>query len=197
MMMNYDNQTLKAMEFFLSFDQGKMTEALKLDSDELFIYVKFIDRIYAVKRDSGRIIVDGEEATCDEIMSILDIICSNMTIPDSVSKAEWASLSQIGGASARVNMGAIAKRLDPFEGDTLAMAKACENIGGRVRKGGDVSYVISVYEGIPCWLQYWEADDEYPASLNFLFDKDVLKYVHWATLENIMNAVCDRLASMA
>ena len=46
-------------------------------------------------------------------------------------------------------------------------AAACRALGGTPGSRGDVSLRIPVFEFFPTELRFWEADEEFPAQLQF------------------------------
>lgn len=84
----------------------------------------------------------------------------------------------------------IAERLGK---DTAALEKACIRLNGEKMNKGDVSYAIPVFEDFRIWFQFWEADDEFPASIKCLFDENALQYMHYETLWYAMSEMFDRL----
>lgn len=58
---------------------------------------------------------------------------------------------------------------------------------------GDVSFLLPVFDFFPVWFQFWDADEEEPASLRFLWDQQTLRYLHYETLWYIMMHILDQL----
>ena len=50
---NYQIQTQQAKKRFLSYDQQKLIEKLKLKYDAEFLYVKMLCKLYRLNRTSG------------------------------------------------------------------------------------------------------------------------------------------------
>ena len=59
--------------------------------------------------------------------------------------------------------------------------------------GADVGYVVPVFHDFATWFQFYDGDDEFPASITYLFDENALQYMHYETLWYVMNALADRL----
>lgn len=62
------------------------------------------------------------------------------------------------------------------------MRKACQNLSGRKLAGGDVAYELDMFPFLPVIIRFWESDEEFPASLQILTDKNMLDYMHYETL---------------
>ena len=55
-------------------------------------------------------------------------------------------------------------------------------LSGKELKKGDVSFELELFPFLPIAIYFWEADDEFPASLQVLADKNILDYMHYETL---------------
>ena len=69
-----------------------------------------------------------------------------------------------------------------FDGKTEALARACETLQGRKLNKGDVAYELDLFPFLPLILRFWESDEDFPASLQILVDKNILDYMHYETL---------------
>ena len=47
---------------------------------------------------------------------------------------------------------------------------------------GDVAYQLELFLFLPVVLRFWESDDEFPASLQVLVDRNILEYMHYETV---------------
>lgn len=61
----------------------------------------------------------------------------------------------------------------------------CGRIGGSsggVREPvGDVAYRLPTFDFLPVIVQFWESDEEFPASFQILWDENVLDFMHYET----------------
>lgn len=49
---------------------------------------------------------------------------------------------------------------------------------------------------LPVILQYWDGDEEFPASLKFMFDEHILEYMHYETLFFMMEHILKRMKEL-
>ena len=70
---------------------------------------------------------------------------------------------------------------------------ACESLGGRQADGGDIAYEMDMFPFLQVLLRFWDADDEFPPSLQILVDKNILDYMHYETLMFAMTHMLNRL----
>ena len=66
----------------------------------------------------------------------------------------------------------------------------------QVAKNQDLS-ADSLFHDFAIWFQFWDGDDEFPASIKYLFDERALRYMHYETLWYAMHSLTDRLAYYA
>ncbi|WP_434511632.1 DUF3786 domain-containing protein [Desulfitobacterium sp. AusDCA] len=66
---------------------------------------------------------------------------------------------------------AIRPMVEHFGGNPEKLLKAAQSIGGTPVKLGDVAVTLNVFPKIPVTLVLWQADEEFPASGNILFDR--------------------------
>ena len=80
-----------------------------------------------------------------------------------------------------------------FDGKKDALARACERLKGRKVEKGDVAYELDLFPFLPVVLRFWESDEEFPASLQILVDRNILDYMHYETLMFAISHMLNRL----
>lgn len=80
-----------------------------------------------------------------------------------------------------------------FNGKTKELEKACQRLSGQKLKGGDVAYQLDMFPFLPVTIRFWEADEEFPASLQILADKNTPDYMHYETLMFALSHLFERL----
>lgn len=219
---NYDLMSANARKRFLHFDQDAIIRKFKLLSDPKFIYLSFVNRLYRINRDNGMISGctdyrcqegasgDGtapegiipvtlcqeaswHEAGFNETLAIFDMLCHGDEFP--VLSGNWESISSLGGiiGAGHSNSTMLDRYTAPFTGKVQELSEACRTLGGTPQKSGDVSFLLPVFDFFPVWFQFWDGDEEYPASIRFLWDKNTLRYLHYETLWYIMLHILERL----
>jgi len=108
----------------------------------------------------------------------------------------WASVSDLGGVIGAGHDRTL--RNEPqaarFAGKCDRLARACEALGGVRESKADVGYAIPVFRDLRILFQFWDADDEFPASIKYLFDRNALSFMHYETLWYLMNCTYRRIA---
>lgn len=184
---NYDITKIQAREIFLAYDQEEMIRKYALAHDTEYLYIRFVGRDYRLDRTDGSVTwMDAKhtapmEANFNEVMAIYDVLCYAQ--PDCHLSGEFVnmrSLSSIqGGTPGGSLFNRIGVRMDHRD---AALAGACERLGGVNAGKGDVAYQLPMFDFLPVRVQFWNSDDEFPASLQLFLDKNILQYMHFETV---------------
>lgn len=199
---NYEKMKNEMAGVFLRYDQEQMIRRFSLESDAGYLYIPFVGRNYRIDRHTGMVQQVDEAATQEadynEAMTIYDVLCYakancrpagvfvNM---NGLSSVQTGSLSR-GGSFFQ-------KTIDFFQGKTALLAGACKALDGTEEKGGDVAFRIEMFPFLSMILRFWDADDEFPASLQILVDKNILEYMHYETMMFALSHVMGRLKEAA
>lgn len=197
---NYEKMKDDMASVFLEYDQEKMIRKFSLEHDENYLFIFFTGRRYRIHRHTGAVswskdsFQTEEKADYNEAMTIYDVLCYSKE--HCHLAGEWVNV----GSFSAVRGGTLAKAGNFFQnageyfnGKTDALAHACEVLQGRKIKKGDVGYELDLFPFLPLSLCFWEADEEFPASLQILTDKNILDYMHYETLMFAITHVIHRL----
>lgn len=176
---------------FLQYDQEKMISLFDLAHDEETMKIDFLGQTYTVDRKSGELMQGDRLADLDEMASIYELLTTATHLPQ--ESKNWKSIAALCTNTTDTSLGRYIEYLQPFEGKLDLMQEACEKLGGIPAGKGDVSSLIPVFDGITVWFQYWEADDEFPASVQFLWDASITDFFRWSILWNIMTCITKRM----
>ena len=185
---NYQIMQEQMAERFLRYDQEKMTEKFQLACNADYIYIS----PYQINRKTGEIQVqkkaagDWDQTSYNEAMSIYDVLCDSK--PDCRLSGKFVSLTGLKGTvfSSGTVGNIFQESVEFFDGKTRELARACERLGGIPERVGDVSFLPAVF-------QFWYSDEEFPAMLKFMWDENILDYVHYETIYFMMSHVVKRL----
>ena len=56
-----------------------------------------------------------------------------------------------------------------------------------------MAYELPLFPFLPLILRFWEADEDFPASMQVLVDKNTLDYLHYETLMFALSHLMTRL----
>lgn len=197
---NYDVARDRAEREFLKYDQTSMIEKFRLKSDEAYLYLRFLACDYRVNRKTGRVErLDGNgpvHAGFNEALTIFDVLCGSK--PDCRLSGEFVRVNDLDGVTKTAYLGG-----NLFDGSARAfthrteeLKAACEGLGGRLGKVGDVSYEIPLFDFLPVALQFWDADDEFEAVLKVMWDRRTLEFMRYETTWYAAGRLLERLLEL-
>ncbi len=197
---NYEKMKDEMADGFLRYDQEEMIQRYALAHDEDNLYISFLERRYRIDRQTGRVSwtrddrQTEETADYNEAMTIYDVLCYPREGRHLAH--EWvnvASLSSIQGGTLEKQGDFFQDAGRKFTGKTDALSRACEKLGGKKLEKGDAAYELKLFPFLPLILRFWDADEDFPASLQILVDKNILDYMHYETLMFALSHVLKRL----
>lgn len=180
---------------FLSYDQEQIIKIFDLDHDEENLYIDFMGRSYRIGRKNGLMFDGDHQASLDETVSVYELLTNSDHKPFLTGR--WESIASLCTNTTDTSLGRYIDYLKPFNEDAELMQKTLLEMGAVPASKGDVSAILTVYPNIPVWIQYWVADDEFPASVQFLFDGGIADHYRWSLLWNLMTMITDRMLETA
>ena len=183
---NYAIQAQQAKQLFLTYDQQQIIDKCRLASDSEYIYVNFLCKQYRIRRrdafaeyQNGSQWLDGN--SFEEVMTLLDLVCDSWDSRFLTGK--WKNMTDFG---LMFHRNLLENARDPwaekFEAAPDAFRAACEKLGGKAFPQGDMAYAIELFDGLSILVQLWFGDEEFPASLRFLWDENALMYIRYETM---------------
>ena len=193
---NYLLQAAQAKRYFLTYDQEALIRKLHLPYDEDFLYPVLFSRRYRLSRESGDL--EREENgvwrdanTHEEVMTLLDFVCDSKE--DRFVSGRWKNMAYFGHAFHQSLLEERDPNAELFQSRQSDFRKACEALGGKEQPMGDIAYAMEVFYGLPLLVQLWFGDEEFPASLRFLWDENALQYLKYETMYYARNLLLQRL----
>lgn len=198
---NYDKQALNARGLFLGYDQEAIIEKFGLEHDEAYLYLAFIGDRCRISRQTGAVEAlteAGEFEACNQfnvVMSIYDALCYPEKTPQ--LSGQWCPLYSL-----QVTMSSPDSELfhqgyaDAFAGNADRLWRACRELGAvplPLSAGADVCCRIEIFPFFPILFRFWDADDEFPAKIQILWDRNSLQFLHFETLYYVMGPLLSKL----
>ena len=84
-----------------------------------------------------------------------------------------------------------------FSGHAQLLERAALSLGAQLLPRGDVGFQIDCFACIPMQFYFWDADDEFPAQANILFDSGVTDWIHVESTVTLASEGMNRLAEAA
>ncbi len=195
---NYEKMKHKMQAEFASRGMEGIAAEWGLEEDEACLQVTFAGRRYMIDKETGAVLyMDGDElkeADFNVAMTLYDILSR---------RKQYASgrLVSIGALSSVHSASVLADRqfrrsAQRYDGRERELAAACEALGGSPFGKGDVGYRLPVFLDLDVAVQFWSADDEFPAQLTLLCDSNTLSFMHFETLMYMLGHITGRLAGL-
>ena len=197
---NYLIQAQQAKDRFLTYDQEGLIAKLGLAFDDDYLYVPMLGQWYRLARKNGDLERQVGESWADansfgEVMTLLDLVCDSRE--DRFLAGRWKNMSAFG---LMFHQNLLEGVRDPwaerFEQDPEGFRRACTALKGRALDIGDIAYAIEVFDGLELVLQLWFGDEEFPASLRFLWDENALMYIKYETMYYAKGLLLERIAEL-
>lgn len=197
---NYEIAKQKVQEQFPQYNHKEIAEKLKIPLENGFLYLEFLSRNYRVDCRSGSVewsendFADRVEADFNEVMTIYDILCYSKT--DAAPSNEFAliqRLSTVQNAASYAGEGAFRRDEAFFDGKTAQLAQALKSLNGKPYGKGDVSFRIPVFQSLDVIFSFWDSDEDFPAQMKLLCDKNILQYMHYETVWYLLSHLVQRV----
>ena len=176
---------LKWRSLFSGYDPSRALRLLDTHVDEDILYIDYFRRPYRLhlktgvleKKDPGGWTPD---LFMNEALVLYHILGDLKEQP--VSAGEWVPEAALDPV--RIRSG---NRTDPlldgfaadFSGRIAELKKACEQLGGTRLSQADLAYEFYPFRQTPLRLIFWDKDDEFPAQVQVLVDRNITDYMHF------------------
>ncbi|MBR2131197.1 MAG: DUF3786 domain-containing protein [Oscillospiraceae bacterium] len=183
---NYEITLLEARKLFLCYEQSRMIEKFSLEHDAQYLYIQFIGQRHRIDRATG--VVEWldwtgkpHEADFNASLSIYDVLCSSK--PNCSLSGQFGSINSVASGYHTQNLGgSIFDACAPvFSEHPDLLEKALILLGGVKDGKGDIAYRINLFPFLPVQVQFWEADEDFPASLQIHWDLNTLQFLRYET----------------
>lgn len=186
---NYEITKRRVQSDFLKYDQEKMIQKFSLESDDKYLYIKFIGHLYRIDRSTGYLEWSEDNfKTCtegdfNEALTIYDLLCdSKENCRASGDYINLQSLSSLQPSSKKLGDGLFHGKEKVFDHKEELLCSVCDKLGGIKAGKGDVAYEIPLFDFLLCRIQFWNSDDEFEAQLQIFMDKNILDFIRYETV---------------
>lgn len=177
---NYEKVFEQFKIWFLEDDTAKTSKKLGLREDSSFLYVPFFDKLCLVDKKSGEITAeDGEELSVTDRLTIMQHLHYYQDYAlESDKMVPFREIREACIFERAYEKSALQPLMRGFSGHGDKLLEAGLKLGGRQENFGDVSVTLYAFPKIKLTYIFWEADDEFPASANILFDNRITQWTH-------------------
>ena len=200
---NYDRQVDIAREIFLEYDQEFLIRKFSLGADENWLCLTYLHMPCRICRNSGRVELfekGWEECrSFNSVMTIYDLLCYSKGERMPALFGQWCAVGTFVVTGVTNTEGFTRKFAARFDGHMEELKAACEKMGGQLlpsMAGADLTCRIPVTPFFPVLLQFWAGDEEFPARLLILWDRNADKFLHFETTFYLQGDILLRLSSL-
>lgn len=84
-----------------------------------------------------------------------------------------------------------------FSGRAGQLERGLLALGGRKLTGGDVACEVNAFPDFPVQVRFWDGDEEFPAQVNLLFDRNCTDLIHVESVVTIASQLQAHLQRLA
>ncbi len=196
---NYEKQCEEWRQRFLTMDQeeicGKLPE-IKKTEEKLALW--HYGREFAVDRGDGKIRAVSDNRTVDVMPRLNIYTLFWYAKKDAVLSGRWVPFRELRNASPFGNAfqkGVLESLAATFSGHEELLESAVGKLRGvRLSASG---FRLPAFSCMPVRLNFWDADDEFPAQANLLFDSSATDFNHVESVVTIATEALYQLANVA
>jgi hypothetical protein len=201
---NYDLQVDIGRKIFLEYDQERLIRKFSLQWDESWIYLTYMNIPCRLHRATGRIdeMAAAQWIECrnfSTVMTIYDLLCHHKGDTAPGLFHQWCTVGTF-VVTGVTDTGTFTKKAAAkFDGHLEELKAACDKLGGIQEKrmaGADITCRIPVTHFFPVLLQFWEGDDEFPAKLQLMWDRNAISFLHFETTFYLQGDLIERLIDL-
>lgn len=202
---NYDLQVDIGKRIFLAYDQERIIQKFRLDADEQYIYLTYLNTPCRISRQGGGI----EERNGDlwqecrdygTVMTVYDLLCYHKGETAPALSNQWCAVGTFVVTGVTKTDGFTRKYANLFDGRLDVLKGAVQKLGGVLLEplaGADLTCKIPVTSFFPVLLQFWEGDEEFPPKMLILWDRNTDRFLHFETTFYLQGDLLNRLKNCA
>ncbi len=180
---NYAVMMEGAKRLFCTYDMDKLARKNGVRATNTHLITTFFGKTVEIEKATGNMTVDEKMADFGECLTVFDWLCDRKEY--AVASGQFCPVSSLpgvlssGGGGLVMNTDALAAKIHR---DPDAFREKCVRLGGREVPMGDLGFELDAFPDLPVRLKFYFADDEFPASLTFLWDQNILQFVRYETV---------------
>lgn len=84
-----------------------------------------------------------------------------------------------------------------FSGKCEELKKAAESMGAVFVGKGDVAFEVRPFPGVPLRLEFWDADEDFPAQVQIFVNENITDFIHYETIGCLISDLFEKLSQAA
>lgn len=196
---NYDKQCEEWRQKFLGMNQEEICAKLpEIQDDESDLTLWHFGRQFAVSKDTGDIRALSDDGPVDAMAKMNIYTLFWYAKKDAAHMGEWLPYRELKSAApfgAAFQRGVLEPIAATFSGKSDLLAEAVRTLRGE--RLSATGFLLWAFLCIPVKLNFWDADDEFPAQANLLFDGNSTDFNHVESIATIATECMHQLADAA
>ena len=197
---NFEQMAENSRHMFLEYDKDLLAGKYGTAYDNEYLYITFLGDQFRIDRSTGfaakknALLSDWIPACAPETMIFYDIFCCGQT--DAKAAAEYVNHNSLVlqlAAASNPGEGQYSSYVSLFAGNAEKLKAACARLGGIPLPKGDVCSELELFDFMKIRFQFWEEDDEFPASIVLYMDTNILKFMHFETTWYVSGRLLSRI----
>ena len=136
------------------------------------------------------------KADYNSAMTIYDYLCDSK--PYCHASGEFVTIQSLQAViTSRIGGTMFDSMAEFINQNPAAICRACQAMGGQKTGKGDLSYQFPVLADLQMRLSFWHSDEDFPASLEIFWDKNVLDYIRFETTYYAAGYIMSELRTLA
>ncbi len=190
---NYAIMLNAAKKHFCTYDPEKIVKNSPAWLRDGMICTCFLGEDVEVQIGTGEISVGGRPANFCEALTVFDWLCDRKE--NAWALWEYCPITSlpgvlVSGGGLVMRTAELAAKIDQ---DPAAFEKICRALGGAPMLTGDIAYELPVFPDMGMAVKFYRSDEDFPASLTFLWDKNILQFIRYETVYYLAACVRERL----
>lgn len=198
---NYDLQVDIAKRIFLEYDQKLLIQKFRLEADERYIYLNYINTPCRINRTTGGVeeAIKGAWKECrsfSTVMTIYDLLCYHKGETAPLLSHQWCTVGNFVVTGVTRTEAFTQKYARFFDERLDDLRVVCEKLGGVLQApmaGADLTCKFPVTPFFSVLLQFWSGDEEFPPKLLILWDQNTDSFLHFETTFYLQGDLLERL----
>ncbi len=198
---NYDLQVDIGKRIFLEYDQELLIRKFRLEADEQYIYLTYLNTPCRISRRDGGIeeYIEGVWKECrsfSTVMTIYDLLCYNKGETAPALSGQWCAVGNFVVTGVTNTETFTKKYAAKLDGHIEELKAAVHSLGGVLQErmaGADLTCKFQVTPFFPVLLQFWEGDEEFPPKLMLLWARNTDQLIHFETTFYLQGDLLERL----
>ena len=198
---NYVKLCMEWADKFMKMDQEELRRRVpELKDENGFLAITHFGRKFGISKKDGSIhSLDGQsEPDTTEQLNIYTLL--GYAKEGAFFMEKWVPFAELRNArpfAPAYKIGETDVFSATFSGRVKELRHALVSLGGKELPQGDVGYEIKAFECMPMRFYFWDADEEFEAQGNILFDYSATDFNHIESAVSIADVGIKRLAELA